>query len=339
MKTLYTCVLGALGGYLAWWLNLPLPWMLGPLFLVTLLAIKGISVRVDRRVNRFFLGVLGFWLGTGFEASLLSEALHWYSSILLMVVSVAFTLVVNTWLFNRIAKLDLITSVFSSLPGTMNAVVIQGEQLGGDARWIAIAQTLRISLVVISTTLIFYFMPGQNLQGSSPEAGQVFDLIWLLLVPLGWWGARWLRIPMAEFLGPLMISAVLAVSGIDIDLPGWVMMMTFVVLGSSIGSRFFGTQVRELLKVSVYAVLATAIGMVIAAIMAAVTWTLTDIPLSHAFLALVPGGVGEMALIATVAGIDPIYVVFIHVFRMFVLILCTPLISHLLGRYTRETEP
>ncbi len=290
---------------------------------------------VNRQANRFFLGILGFWLGTGFEAGLLKELATWYPSVLLMLVSVALTLIVNALVFNKLAGLDVVTSVFSALPGTMNAVVIQGEKLGGDARWIAIAQTLRIALVVISTSMIFYFLPGQGLENPSVDLGKLSHLTWLLLVPFGWWLAKKLRLPMAEFLGPMLISASLSLTFIDIELPSWVMIITFVVLGSAIGSRFSGTCVTQLLKVSRYAVLATSLGMLIAFVFAFLTWKLTAIPLSHAFLALVPGGVGEMALIATAAGINPIYVVYIHLVRLFVLILSAPLLSFILTRYQK----
>jgi membrane AbrB-like protein len=329
-------MIGVLGGWVAWWLGLPLPWMLGPLILVMILAIKGVSVHVNKQANRFFLGLLGFWLGTGFEAGLLKELATWYPSVLLMLLSVALTLVINTLVFKKLAGLDIITSVFSSLPGTMNAVVIQGDKLGGDARWIAIAQAVRIALVVISTSMIFYFMPGQALENPSIELGKLTHLAWLALIPIGWWLAKQLRFPMAEFLGPMLISATLSLTIIDIQLPSWVMIITFVVLGSSIGSRFSGTCVTQLLKVSRYAVLATFLGMLIAGLFAFLTWKLTSIPLSHAFLALVPGGVGEMALIATAAGINPIYVVYIHLTRLFVLILSAPLLSHLLTRHQRK---
>ena len=310
--------------------------MLGPLIIVMILAIKGTPVHVNRQANRFFLGVLGFWLGAGFEAGLLKELANWYPSVLLMLLSVALTLIINSLVFNKLAGLDIITSVFSSLPGTMNAVVIQGDKLGGDARWIAIAQALRIALVVISTSMIFYLMPGQGLENPSTELGKLNHLVWLALVPVGWWLANQLRLPMAEFLGPMLISASLSLTIVDIELPSWIMIITFVILGSGIGSRFSGACVTQLLKVSRYAVLATSLGMLIAAIFAFVTWKLTAIPLSHAFLALVPGGVGEMALIATAAGINPIYVVYIHLIRLFVLILSAPLLSYLLTRYQRK---
>lgn len=297
---------------------------------------KGASVQINRSVNRFFLGVLGFWLGTGFEAGLLKELTTWYPSVLLMLLSVILTLIVNTLVFSKLAKLDIITAVFSSLPGTMNAVIIQGDKLGGDARWIAIAQALRIALVVISTSMIFYFMPGQGLENPRIELGQLSNLTWLLLVPVSWWLAQQLRFPMAEFLGPMLISASLSLTVTQIELPSWIMIITFVVLGSAIGSRFSGTCLTQLLQVSGYAVMATSFGMLIASLFALLTWKLTAIPLSHAFLALVPGGVGEMALIATAAGINPIYVVYIHLIRLFVLILSAPLLSQVLTRYQRK---
>ncbi|WP_409522542.1 AbrB family transcriptional regulator [Nitrincola sp. MINF-07-Sa-05] len=338
MKTIYTLLIGAAGGLVAWWCNLPLPWMLGPLLLITLLALCGTPTAVNKSLNRLCLGVLGFWLGSGFDPTLLSESLKWYPSLVLMVLSVSMTIVLNSLIFRKLAGLDLITSIFSSLPGTMNAVVIQGDQLGGDARWIAIAQTLRIAMVVIITSMIFHFIPGTELEGPDPASGQLSAVPLLLLVPLGWWVARQIRLPMAEFLGPLICSVLLSLSGHEIQLPGWIMIVTFIVLGSSIGCRFQGTCLKQLLKVSRYAALATVLAMIIASLFAGLTSMLTGIPLSHTFLALVPGGVGEMALIATAAGIDPLYVVLIHLIRMFLLIMLTPLLCRLLSARQREVN-
>lgn len=322
-------MLGATGGAAAWLINMPLPWMLGPLLLIMVMAICGVKTRINRQGNRFFLGVLGFWLGSRFEPAVFQQMVDWYPSVLIMTLSVILIILVNTLLFRWLAKLDLITSIFASLPGNLNAVIIMGEQLGGDGRWIAIAQTLRITLVIISTTVIFFLMPEYDLSGPAIDSQQSQSLLYLPLIPLAWRASRWIRLPMPEFLGPLLASAILASLGFNTDLPGWVMIITFIVLGSYIGGRFYGTQIKQLMQVSFYAVLATLIAMLIAAGFALMTHWLLDIPFSHAFLALVPGGIGEMALIAASADIDPLYIVFMHIIRMFLLMFSTPVI----GRY------
>ncbi|WP_151703022.1 AbrB family transcriptional regulator [Nitrincola alkalilacustris] len=339
MKTLSTLMLGATGGTAAWLINIPLPWMLGPLILIMVLAICGVQTRINRLGNRFFLGVLGFWLGSRFEPAVFQQVVDWYPSVLIMTLSVILIILVNTLLFRWLAKLDLITSIFASLPGNLNAVIIMGEQLGGDGRWIAIAQTLRITLVIISTTVIFFLMPEYDLSGPAIDSQQSQSLLYLPLVPLAWWASRWIRLPMPEFLGPLLASAILASLGFNTDLPGWVMVITFIVLGSYIGGRFYGTRIKQLLQVSFYAVLATLLAMLIAAGFALMTYWLLDIPFSHAFLALVPGGIGEMALIAASADIDPLYIVFMHIIRMFLLMFATPAIGRYLStRVPRQSE-
>ncbi|MFW6346249.1 MAG: AbrB family transcriptional regulator, partial [Halomonas sp.] len=65
---------------------------------------------------------------------------------------------------------------------------------------------------------------------------------------------------------------------------------------------------------------------------ALVAWAF-ELPFAAVLLALLPGGVGEMAVIAVAMGIDPLYVVTHHVLRMLLLIVLTPpLIGYLRRR-------
>lgn len=55
----------------------------------------------------------------------------------------------------------------------------------------------------------------------------------------------------------------------------------------------------------------------------------TELSFVAVLLALIPGGVGEMAVIATVMNIDPVYVVSHHILRLLILIFMTPVMVRL----------
>jgi uncharacterized membrane protein AbrB (regulator of aidB expression) len=64
---------------------------------------------------------------------------------------------------------------------------------------------------------------------------------------------------------------------------------------------------------------------------------LTDLPTIGIFLAFAPGGVAEMSLIALALSIDAALVATHHLVRIFLIVVCTPLIfrllpAHIVGR-------
>ena len=79
--------------------------------------------------------------------------------------------------------------------------------------------------------------------------------------------------------------------------------------------------------------------LVVAALMAWLVASVTSLPFVAVMLALIPGGVGEMAVIAMVMGIDPVYVVSHHILRLLLLIFMTPLMIRLTTLAAPETPP
>ena len=64
---------------------------------------------------------------------------------------------------------------------------------------------------------------------------------------------------------------------------------------------------------------------------------LMGVPRDVAFLALAPGGIGEMALLAVALDLDPIFVAFHHLLRLIVLMLLLPVMArHFRHRRARE---
>lgn len=128
----------------------------------------------------------------------------------------------------------------------MTAMIMLGDRCGGDPQRIAIAQSLRIVLVVLFLPPLFWAFEGG--EGTLGPADAALTDGWLLLaipllLPLG----KWLRLPSPALLAPLLATALL--SGLDIAslaLPSRGMNLMLWVLGSAIGSRFQGMTRRLL---------------------------------------------------------------------------------------------
>ncbi|WP_240454171.1 AbrB family transcriptional regulator [Halomonas sp. NO4] len=317
---------GAVGGGLFQLIGLPLAWMLGPLVANLIVAARGVEVRVPERLREVFLGVLGLVLGSQVTPQLAERVFDWPLSAALLLAGVAVSTSAAAAWYRR-CGFDSVSAWFASAPGAMTAMILMGEKCGGDPRRIAIAQSLRVVLVVLILPPLFWVWEGASggevAAAVDPDPASLWMLLALpLLLPLG----RWLRLPTPALLTPLLVAGLL--SGLDIaslELPDWGLSGMLWVLGSAIGSRFRGLSSRRLARYAFQALVATLVALAVLALFAELIHHLVGVPRDVALLALAPGGIGEMAILAVALELDPVFVAFHHLLRMVVLMLVAPL--------------
>ncbi|WP_252106351.1 MULTISPECIES: AbrB family transcriptional regulator [unclassified Halomonas] len=330
LRTLRTLVLGSLGGVIATLFSLPLAWMLGALFLVMGASLAGVKTGVDKRFHVVAIALLGLFIGSRIQARELMGLVQWYPSVIAMLVYMALMLAGGYWIFSR-AGVGRVSAMFCAYPGSMNSALVLAEGARGDLRWIAISHSLRLVTVVSGAALVASLFVDEVTLQSDSHALRLCDIAALLVVPLFWWLMKRLRVPMPEFLGPMAAGAVLTNAGLDYELPVWLVFGAFLVLGSSVGSRFSNTRFSQVFKVGRFGLLYAVFALAMAALMAWLVASVTPLAFVAVLLALIPGGVGELAVIATVMGIDPVYVVSHHVLRLLILIFMTPAMVRLAG--------
>lgn len=323
--------LGAVGGALFDLTGLPLAWMLGPLIANLLASARGMNVRVPEPLREVFLGVLGIVLGSQVTPELAQRVLDWPISATLLLVGVALSTAAAAAWYRR-CGFDPVSAWFASAPGAMTAMIMLGDKCGGEPQRIAVAQSLRIMLVVLILPPLFWVYEGG---GADVEATvRTLRDPWLLLalpllIPLG----GWLRLPSASLLAPLVFAALL--SGFDmasLQLPEWGMNVMLWVLGSAIGSRFRGLSKGRFGKYLFQAGVATLLALIVLAVFAEMIHHLLGVPRDVALLALAPGGIGEMAILAVALDIDPVFVAFHHLLRMIALMVFAPFWARYLQR-------
>lgn len=319
----WALVFGLLGGLLFQWLHLPLPWMLGPLMANLLASLLDVPVGVPNQLRSLFLGGLGLMLGGQASYDTLQQASAWPLSLLLLSLCVVVIVLCVAWYFQRIAGFDRASAWFSAVPGAMSAMILLGGQAGGDERHVALAHALRLTFVVMLIPPLFwlFYIPPAGAGAVQPAMN-----VWLLLgVAPAWWLAARLHLPSPEFVGPLTLGVVTALAGYPFVGDPVSLAVIFLVLGASIGARFYATPTPLLLRLSIHALVATLLALVVAAAFAALLHWLMDLPWATALLIMTPGGIGEMSMIALALGIDPVMVAAHHLFRILALVLLTPL--------------
>lgn len=335
-SVLRTLLLGLVFGALAYTVSLPLPWMLGPLLGVAALSLIGVRQGIPdwlRTGNRASIGLL---LGANVTPETFDRVGQWSLSLFVMFGGLTILVGLSVGYYTRVAGANRLTAIAASLPGGLSNVSAFATDLGAHGPTVVVGQLLRMcAVVLIVPTAYALWLPGAA-TASAAASGWAVQGGNLWIIPLAlpaYLLARWLRLPGAEMLGPLLLSGGLSVAGCALDMPAWLIALTFITLGVSIGSRFYLLAPRLLLELSLHGAVATALMMSGCLALAIAISLVAAVPIHVAFLAVAPGGMAEMSALAVVLGVDPAFVIFHQVTRNLVINTLAPL---LLGRFQRN---
>ncbi len=340
-----TLAMGSLGGLLAVWAQLPLAWMIGAMLMVTCLAIAGAGVRASPPLRSGMVAVLGVMLGSGFTPQMVDQMPLWSISLAGLLPYTALSGLAGYLYFRRFFGYDPATSYFSAMPGGLSEMLLIGSQSGGDPRVISLTHAARILMVVMILPFGFQAALGYEV-GSSSSPGKP-----LLEVPLEDLGllaacalvglplANLLRLPAAHLIGPMVLSAVVHLAGLTTAAPPLELVAAAqVVIGSAVGTRFAGTDLRFLARALLGAAGLSVLLLTITLLSALLLTLPTGLPLEPLILAYAPGGLAEMSLIGLALGLDAAFVATHHSVRIVLIVILAPLAFRLASRW-RRTEP
>lgn len=329
-----TLTLAALGGGFFAWIGTPLAWMLGAMFFTTTASLAGAPTHMSLILRKVMLAILGIMLGSSFHPEIISQAVQWLPSMGVMIGFVALITTLSYQYFRRVAGLDQATAYFSSAPGGLTEMMTVGESVGGNVATISMVHATRILVVVGTIPVYFRYFEGLHVPTLPPGPAGFPDLLDMALltacavigVPL----AAKLRLPAGGLLGPMLLSAVLHISGLTSAAPPSVLVACAqVVIGAGIGCRFAGLSLRHVWRTIMFAI-GSGVMMVIAAAVTGIVVApmIGDLP-KPLILALAPGGLAEMSLIALSIGSLTAYVSFMHLSRIVLVVMVFPAIFRL----------
>jgi membrane AbrB-like protein len=286
--------------------------------------------------------VLGTYLHTDTLASL---GTRWVPVILVSAATLALTIGVGL-LLARIAPLDRATASLGMVAGGASGIVAMADELGADDRLVAFMQYLRVLVIVLLTPLLVSVaFPSASSGGGGGQHEAVLGTAggWVMTIAIALIGiAAGMRLKLAAgaLLGPLLLAAVLELSGVlgDLAVPPLARESAFAIIGLQIGLRFERETLRSITRLLV-PVVASILVLGAGCFGLAYLLTLTaGVSLLNAYLATTPGGLYAVLPIAFGSGADATFVLAVQGLRVLVMVLAAPMVVRLILRQPPATS-
>ncbi|MBY5973140.1 AbrB family transcriptional regulator [Ferrimonas balearica] len=333
LRGLMTLAIGAGGGFLFFWLNLPLPWVLGSMFANALLAqATPFQPKLPPAWRGYAMIAIGTMLGTGFTHDVIVRAHSWIPSLIAMcLLSLIFCLGAY-WVFKRWGHMDRSTALFAAMPGGLSVVTMLAEEHKTEVNRVVLCHTARIVVLLVTAPILIQMISGIDLaeanRASFAEAEPLDPLRHGAMAAVAvacWWLGQRFRFPSAQLLIPLFASAALHMTGVlTVHVPPLLSAAAQIVIGGSVGARFASYTLRQIARDGS---LAAGVGVVLALgslVGAYALAPLIDAPVAPLFLAYLPGGAPELGVVALALAIDPAMVAAHHVLRVFLIVAALP---------------
>jgi membrane AbrB-like protein len=340
-----TLLLALAAALLCVWLRTPIPWMIGPLLVTSIVSILGAPTRSWPPLRNAAQWVIGMALGlyftpqvTGLVASL------WWAILLAIAWALALGWGFAWWLQRTQAhRMGLgpreawATSYFAGAIGGASEMTLLAERENGRSDLVAAAHSVRIVIVTLLIPFAFT-LTGQHGADASLPGARELNVPGLLALSAATAAGAWLmqRTGTANpwFMGALAVSMGLTMAGIEWSaLPTGLSNVAQLVIGVSLGVRFQ----REFLTAAPRWLAAVALGTVgMVVLCAGFAWLLawgTGLHVATLILGTSPGGIAEMAITAKVLQLGVPVVTAFQVCRLVaVLVLVAPLYRRMAPR-------
>ena len=323
---------GLVGGFGAYFINAPMPFMLGGIFgaasFVLYYERNGASLpKLSRWVRLTFMAIIGTMIGSRFSPELLVLLPHFWISGLAIIPFIVIAHGGSYAIMRTLGRYNRLDAYYASLPGGIVDSVALAETAGADLKIVTAQHFIRIILVVTSVPLLFLFIQGDavgSLAGESISADNYdeFDIILLLTIAVtGLFFGRLIKLPVSHMMGPLLLALLLSISGfITINIPSWLTHLAQYMIGTALGAQFSGMSTRLLARGAGVGIMVGTYMLVLGAIMASVLSTLVPAEFGALFVSFTAGGLAEMSLIALSLNFSPVVVALHHLARIFLTI-------------------
>lgn len=325
--TLVTLLISAAGGFVGNALGIPAGWLMGGAVGVSLAAMLGVPVVLPNRLRDVAFVLVGMSMGATVAQDSLGLIPRWPISLTALVIELVLIISAAGWLLGRVFKLDTGTAYLSSFPGHLSFIMGIASAGVGDARQIAIIQVIRILILTICVPIGALYLPIAHVAPPPPRAS--VDLLTLVSLAAGCTAAGLVfvrfKIPAGFVLGAMAAATSAKLGGLFTGaLPPPLVVLTFVMTGALIGSRFAGISRAEFGRAAVGGIVVTGLTVGIVTGVAYAVSLLVDMPFAQIWLGLAPGALEGMGALGVALGYDTAFIAAHHVIRLLLLSFAIP---------------
>ncbi|WP_245608731.1 AbrB family transcriptional regulator [Saccharibacillus sacchari] len=334
-------------------LNLPVPWLLGPMLasLIGSNVLKKNLYAWPSPLRNGALILIGYTIGL----ALTGEALRRMGTQVPYMILMTFLLLLLcagiSFVIGKLSGTDFKTSLLGSVPGGLSQMVVLAEETKGvDLTLVTVNQVMRLLLIIVGIPLMIYspLFAGQAGEATAVSATEaipwsgLFPNIFVygpLCVGLALLGKK-VRFPTAFLLCPAFGAALLQATGFHApELPHALTAAAQLALGTYVGTLLKPARIQNKVRTLSLSLLS---GVLLIAGSFGLTVLLTrlqPVTAPTALLSLAPGGMDQMGVIAHSIGADLSIVSGYQLFRTFFIFFAIPSLLRLLFNYTdRRSE-
>ena len=321
----------------------PLPFLFGSLFGCLTASLFGVELAGMPLVSNVSRTVLGVAIGTTLTMEVITTIPRYIPTLLIVPLYVGLISCVGYPFFRRVLKYDRPTAFYSSMPGGLQDMVVFGIEAGGNPRTLSLVHATRslvlVTIAPIVLTQIFELELDNPLGSPITELPLIENIGLFLTGIVGMMLFRKLKLFGADILGPLLLSAPLAIFGILTHRPSEEMIiLSQFFIGIGVGIHYQGITTKELSRDIIAGLGFVAVVIAIALITLLGASQISDIPLFELFLCFWPGGQAEIAVMTLAAGGSVSIIVLHHIVRIFLVITGAPIL-HKLKKKRESSNP
>jgi len=320
-------VLAVAAGALCARLRTPIPWMLGPLAALAAARMSGFDLGSPPGGRQAGQWIIGTALGLYFTPAVMRQVAHaWYVPVAgaLSAIVIGYA---SAAVLARVARIDLTTAVFASVPGGAAEMATLGDRFGARIDRVAASHSLRMLLVVAIVPAAFSLWGVHGSDAYAPGRASFDGAGFVLLMAAtlaGGFVAQRFDVPNAFVLGPLAVAIPLTMLEVDLSsVPPVVSNAGQLLIGCALGARFDRDFLVGAPRFVTGVVVSVLLSIVLAAGFGAALAYASGQSAATLILALAPGGIAEMAITAKVLQLGVPLVTATHVLRLVVLLLFT----------------
>src|SRR6187200_1743902 len=167
LSTIETIVLGAAGGLLFLWANLPGGLISGAMFAVGIAAICGRPLAMPPILTQSVLLLLGITLGSLVSRQLIQHMSSYPLTIGLLALATFCSTFGSSFYLQRFHGWDQTSALLAGSPGALSQITMLAAEKGADVAGIAVVQTIR---VIILTAALPLLLAVTGVASASPPA-------------------------------------------------------------------------------------------------------------------------------------------------------------------------
>lgn len=343
LQIVFTFVIGLVGVGVFHVVDLPLPWLLGPITASLIAALSGVKLKSIKVLNESMRTVLGVAVGATITPAVLVTFPSMWPTLLMVPLMILAIGACGIPYFQRVWGYDFPTAYYATMPGGLQDMLLFGQEAGANVRALSLIHATRVLVIVVilPALLTLYWQADlSNPPGARADALPISELaIMVVCAIVGWLGAKKIGLFGASILGPMIITGAVTLAGLlHYRPPAEAIWAAQFFIGLTIGTNYAGITVAEVKRD-----LAAGFGfcgiLIVLTVIFVETIYLADLaPGMEALLAFAPGGQAELTVLALIVGADVAFVVAHHVLRLILVITGAPIMMKLVSR-DRASKP